>query len=265
MLITGFPAGPLAANCYVLSDPTTGECVVVDPGQRAADPLRALLAERGVRPAAVLVTHGHFDHVACAAAVCDEYGVDVYVGGGDVAMLTDQFAALSPELRAGVTQLLGPGESLDDLRDMRPARLTPLAGGEHLSVAGLEIDALAVPGHTPGSMTYRVRASAGARSGGGLGDTGGDDRVDAREAGGEGGDDRPGHAAEPDVLLTGDTLFAGTIGRTDLPGGSMPRILESIARQLLTLPDETVVLPGHGAATTIGAERAANPFLAGLR
>lgn len=235
MLITGFPAGPLAANCYVLCGAGARECVVVDPGQRAADPLRALLAEHGLRPAAVLVTHGHFDHVASAAAVCDEYGVDVYLGGGDMAMLTDQFASLSPELRAGMTQLLGPGESLDDLRDMRPARLTPLAGGEHLSVAGVEVDALAVPGHTPGSMTYRVRASAASDE------------------------------SEPDVLLTGDTLFAGTIGRTDLPGGSMPRILDSIARQLLSLPDETVVLPGHGAATTIGAERTGNPFLSNLR
>lgn len=235
MLITGFPAGPLAANCYVLCGAGARECVVVDPGQRAADPLRALLAEHGLRPAAVLVTHGHFDHVASAAAVCDEYGVDVYLGGGDMAMLTDQLASLSPELRAGMTQLLGPGESLDDLRDMRPARLTPLAGGEHLSVAGVEVDALAVPGHTPGSMTYRVRASAASDE------------------------------SEPDVLLTGDTLFAGTIGRTDLPGGSMPRILDSIARQLLSLPDETVVLPGHGAATTIGAERTGNPFLSNLR
>jgi glyoxylase-like metal-dependent hydrolase (beta-lactamase superfamily II) len=232
VLITGFPAGPLAANCYVLAEPATGECVVVDPGQQAVEPLRALLAEHRLRPAAVLVTHGHFDHVACAAAVCAEYGVDVYLGGGDVAMLSDQLAALSPELRAGLAQLLGPGESLDNLR---PARLTPLAGGEHLSVAGLEIDALAVPGHTPGSMTYRVRSSAAAPD------------------------------AESDVLLTGDTLFAGTIGRTDLPGGSMPRILESIAAQLLSLPDETVVLPGHGPATTIGAERAGNPFLAELR
>jgi glyoxylase-like metal-dependent hydrolase (beta-lactamase superfamily II) len=152
-------------------------------------------------------------------------------------MLTDPLSALSKEFRAMLPQLLGPGESLDHLR---PGRLTPLAGGEHLSVAGVEIDALAVPGHTQGSMTYRVRAGAAAEADG-------SERAD-----------------EPDVLLTGDTLFAGTIGRTDLPGGSMPRILQSIASQLLSLPDETVVLPGHGAATTIGAERAGNPFLAEL-
>jgi glyoxylase-like metal-dependent hydrolase (beta-lactamase superfamily II) len=239
MLITGFPAGPLAANCYVLAGGITGDCIVVDPGQQAADPLRALLAEHGLRPAAVLLTHGHFDHVASAAAVCDEYGADVYLGGGDVAMLTDPLSALSKEFQAMLPQFLGPGESLDNLR---PARLTPLAGGEHLSVAGLEIDALAVPGHTPGSMTYRVRASAESS-----------------------GSDRGGADGQPDVLLTGDTLFAGTIGRTDLPGGSMPKILESIGGQLLSVPDDTVVLPGHGAATTIGAERAGNPFLAELR
>lgn len=230
MLITGFPAGPLAANCYVLAGSDTEDCVVIDPGQQAADPLRALLAEHGLRPAAVLLTHGHFDHVASAAAVCDEYGVDVYLGGGDVAMLTDPLSALSKEFQGMLPQFLAPGESLDNLL---PSRLTPLAGGEHLSVAGVEIDALAVPGHTPGSMTYRVRASAAPDG--------------------------------SDVLLTGDTLFAGTIGRTDLPGGSMPRILESIAAQLLSLPDETVVLPGHGADTTIGAERRSNPFLAELR
>lgn len=242
MFITGFPAGPLGANCYVFAvdadvdgapgrDAPPAECVVVDPGQQAAGPLRALVTERGLRPAAVLVTHGHFDHVASAAAVCEEYGVDVYLGGGDVPMLTDQLAALSPELRAGISAMLGPGESLEDLRDMRPARLTPLAGGEHLKVAGLDIDVLAVPGHTPGSVTYRLRTPD----------------------------------VEPDVLFTGDTLFAGTIGRTDLPGGSMDRIIESIAAQLMSLPDDTIAMPGHGAATTVGAERSGNPFLARLR
>lgn len=239
MLITGFAAGPLAANCYVAAPGDGGECVVVDPGQRAADPLRDVLAEHRLRPAAVLVTHGHFDHVMCAAAVCAEYGAPVYLGSGDVPLLTGQLASLSPEFRASMTMFLGPGE---DLTDLRPRELVMLGGGEHLRVAGLDIDVLAVPGHTPGSMTYRL---AGGAAG-----------LDGTAAGGAEG--------APDALFTGDTLFAGTIGRTDLPGGSSSLILKSIAVQLLSLSDETVVLPGHGEATTIGAERAHNPFLAGL-
>lgn len=227
MLITGFPAGPLAANCYVVAPGDGGECVVVDPGQRATEPLLEVLAEHRLRPAAVLVTHGHFDHVMCAAKVCARYGAPVYLGAADVPLLTDQLSSLSPEFEASMTMFLGPGE---DLTDLRPGELVILGGGEHLRVAGLDIDVLAVPGHTPGSMTYRLAV---------------------------GGD-------EPDVLFTGDTLFAGTIGRTDLPGGSSTHILRSIAAQLLSLPDESVVLPGHGEKTTIGAERAGNPFLARL-
>lgn len=227
MLITGFAAGPLGANCYVVATGSGAECVVVDPGQRAVAPLEAVLDEHRLRVAAVLVTHGHFDHVMSAAAVCARHRVPVYLGAGDVPLLTGQLAALAPEFRSSMTMLLKPGENVDD---MRPDELVMLGGGEHLHVAGLDIDVLAVPGHTPGSVTYRL-------------------------AGGEG---------EPDVLFTGDTLFAGTIGRTDLPGGSTDLILESIAAQLLPLPDDTVVLPGHGADTTIGAERRGNPFLAGL-
>lgn len=228
MLLTVFAAGPLLANCYVIAPGEDSECVVIDPGQRAVAGLREILERHRLRPAAVLLTHGHFDHVASAAVVSAEYGTDTYIGAGDVGMLDDPLAALSAEFRASMTQLLGSGESLDDLR---PARLTPLAGREQLLVAGLHVEVLAVPGHTPGSVTYLLRTT----------------------------DD------EPDVLFTGDTLFAGTIGRTDLPGGSMPTILDSIGARLLTLPDSTVVLPGHGEPTTIGAERLGNPFLTGDR
>lgn len=223
MVITSFAAGPLQANCYVVAADDGDECIVIDTGQRAAASLRALLAERGWKPAAVFLTHGHLDHVASAAEVCREYGLDVYLGGGDVPMLDDPAGALSEELRAQLPQFLGEGESLTGLR---PSRLTPLAGRETVRVAGLTVAAIPVPGHTPGSMTYRL--------------TRGD---------------------EPDVLFTGDTLFAGTIGRTDLPGGSAERIIRSIATEILTLPDDTVVLPGHGPATTVGAERRFNPWL----
>ena len=240
MLITGFAAGPLAANCYVAAVRDDADCVVIDPGQQAVGPLRDMLAAHRLRPAAVLATHGHFDHVLCAAEVCAEFGAPVYLGGGDVPLLTGQLASLSPGFAAAMTEILGPGE---DLTDMRPRELVALGGGEHLRVAGLDIVVLAVPGHTSGSTAFRLMA-------GGAADPG--------------ASSEPAGPAEPDIVFTGDTLFAGTIGRTDLPGGSMSLILKSIAAQLLSLPDETVVLPGHGAATTIGAERRGNPFLAGL-
>lgn len=224
MTIVSFPAGPLQANCYVMAAEGGTECIVVDTGQQAAEPLRAVLAEEGLKPAAVFLTHGHFDHVASAAEVSREYGADVYLGGADIPMLDDPASALSGELRAQLPQFLAPGESLTGLR---PARLTGLVGLETIRVAGLDVAVLPVPGHTPGSMTYRV-----ARGGG-----------------------------EPDVLFTGDTLFAGTIGRTDLPGGSAERIIRSIADEILPLPDETLVLPGHGPVTSVGAERRFNPWL----
>ncbi|MEO7126457.1 MAG: MBL fold metallo-hydrolase [Nakamurella sp.] len=236
MFITGFPAGPLAANCYVVAPDSGDECVVIDTGQQVLGSLRAVLAQRGLRPAAILLTHGHFDHVASAAAASAEYGADVYIGGGDVGMLSDPLSALSEQFRAMIPQFLAPGESLDNLR---PARLTPLAGGEILTIGGVTIDVLAVPGHTPGSLTYRIAGSSEILK-------------------------NPGYDG-PDLLFTGDTLFAGSIGRTDLPGGSTSYILESIGTTLLSLPDDTVVLPGHGPGSTIGDERRTNPFLAELR
>lgn len=225
MLLTGFPAGPLQANCYVLAASEGAPCIVIDPGQQATAPLRELTQRMRLQPVAVLLTHGHFDHVASASEVSAEFGAHGYIGTGDGAMLDDPMSAMSAEFRAILPQFLAPGENLDALR---PDRLTLLDGGERLELAGLSVDVIAVPGHTPGSTTYRVATA----------------------------DD------EPDVIFTGDTLFAGAIGRTDLPGGSTPTILESIREKLLALPDDTVVLPGHGEPTTIGREREHNPFLA---
>jgi glyoxylase-like metal-dependent hydrolase (beta-lactamase superfamily II) len=227
-----FPSGALAANCYVLGAtragqrPVAGErpddCVIIDPGQDAVSHLVETLGRNLFRPVAVLLTHGHLDHVASAAQVCRTFGIPAYLHDGDAFMLDDPLAGLSPQLRAGISALIGPD---DDLTALRPDDLRSLADVTELSLAGLTIHVDHVPGHTPGSVVYRV-------------------------------DHEPA-----EHLFTGDTLFAGTIGRTDLPGGSTPQILSSIATKLLTRPDDAVVLPGHGPRSTIGAERRSNPFL----
>jgi len=225
VLIAAFPAGPLAANCYVAAPEAGAECVVVDPGQQAAEPLEALLAEHRLTPAAVLLTHGHFDHVWSAAQVGDAHDVPVLLHPADRKLLTDPAAGLDPALAAQLSALLpggAPGE---------PRRLAEAADGLRLDHAGLAVTVHHAPGHTPGSVAYALETGDG----------------------------------EPDVLFTGDLLFAGSIGRTDFPGGDHAEILRSLERTCLSRPDETVVLPGHGPRTTIGRERAANPFLRDVR
>lgn len=220
MFIAGFPAGSLRANCYLVAAETGGDCVVVDPGQDALPSLESMLARHGLRPVAVLLTHGHLDHVASAAAVCRATEIPAYIHAQDAYMLDDPGAALTPQLRAALA-----GLPLDGLR---PDELRTLDAATDLELAGFTVHVVPTPGHTGGSVTYRL----------------------------DGDDERP------EVLLTGDTLFAGSIGRTDLPGGSTETLLASIAEQLLTRPDDTAVLSGHGPTSTIGAERVTNPFLA---
>lgn len=233
MLIAGFPAGSFQANCYVLARSAGQDepvpCVVIDPGEGALEPLAELLAEHRLTPVAVLVTHGHLDHTASAAAVGRRYDVPVGVHPEDEYMLSDPGAALSPQLRAALS---ASGDAWS--QGVRPDRVRLLADGEDLGLADLPLSVVHNPGHTPGSVTYRLAA---------------------------GDPDPDGGPARPELLFTGDTLFAGSIGRTDLAGGSQPRELVSIAERLLTRPDDAVVLPGHGPTTTVAAERAGNPFL----
>src|SRR5580704_11368005 len=220
MLIAGFPAGSFAANCYILAAGPGEECLIVDPGQDAEQGINEIVERYRLRPAAVLATHGHIDHIWSVAPVCGARGIPAFIHPSDRALLSDPAKGLS--LSAG-QQLFGGLEFTepDDVRE--------LTDGLKLELAGSELVVEHAPGHTPGSVTFRLP-----------------------------------DAAEPGTLFTGHLLFAGSIGRTDLPGGDYQTILTSLSRVCLPLPDETAVLAGHGPGTTIGAERAGNPFLAGL-
>jgi len=231
VLVAGFPAGAFAANCYIVAAAPGEQCVIIDPGQDAEPGIEEILAEHRLRPAAVLLTHGHLDHVWSVAPVCGAAGIPAYVHPADRALLSDPAKGFS----------LGIGQELfGGLKFTEPDDVKELSDGMTLSLVGLEITVNHAPGHTEGSVTFRLPLEAPVQ--------------------GKGKTDLPG-----DVLFSGDLLFAGSIGRTDLPGGDYPTILRSLSRVCLTLPDETLVLSGHGPQTTIGAERRANPFLAGLR
>ena len=230
MLVAGFPAGSFAANCYVVASAPGEECVIIDPGQDAEGGIDEILAEHRLRPAAVLLTHGHIDHIWSVAPVCGAKGIPAYIHPDDRALLSDPARGLP----------LGAGQQLfGGLEFTEPDDVKELSDGMALNLVGLEIVVNHAPGHTEGSVTFRLPTGAPLTAQG-------KSKIDV------------------DVLFSGDLLFAGSIGRTDLPGGDYPTILRSLARVCLTLPDETVVLSGHGPQTTIGAERRANPFLAEL-
>ena len=239
VLITGFPAGMLACNCYVLAPRAGADAIVVDPGQRAMGPLRGILDEHRLTPAAVLLTHGHIDHMWSAQKVADAYGCPVYIHPEDRFMLTDPIRGFGPKLAqmAVGAMFREPGQVIELDRD-----------GDKIELGAITVVADHTPGHTAGSVVFRVD--------GGVGDG----------IGLEAGVGGPGTAgmSGPSVAFTGDTLFRQSVGRTDLPGGSGRDLLQSIVSKLLVLDDDTLVLPGHGERTTIGVERRTNPFLEGL-
>jgi glyoxylase-like metal-dependent hydrolase (beta-lactamase superfamily II) len=197
--------------------------VIIDPGQDAQRGIEELLARYRLKPTAVMLTHGHLDHVWSVGPVCGAKGIPAYIHPGDRALLADPARTFSLQAQQ---QLFGGAVTFSE-----PDDVLELGDDAVITLAGLDFRVSHVPGHTEGSVTFRTA------------DGDGDDELDA--------------------LFAGDLLFAGSIGRTDLPGGDHRKMMSSLAKTL-TLPDETVVLPGHGPHTTIGAERAANPFLTGL-
>jgi hydroxyacylglutathione hydrolase len=250
VLVVGFPTGAFAANCYIVAPAPGEECVIVDPGQDAQPAIDEVLAEHRLRAAAVLLTHGHIDHVWSVAPVCRAKGIPAYVHPDDRALLSDPAKGFP----------LGAGQQLFAGLDFtEPDDVKELADGMTLSLVGLEIVVNHAPGHTEGSVAFRMPLDP-PNSAQGQSKTGAVETPGAAAAG-DGHSDGHGPGG---ILFSGDLLFAGSIGRTDLPGGDYPTILRSLARVCLTLPDETVVLSGHGPQTTIGAERRTNPFLTGL-
>jgi glyoxylase-like metal-dependent hydrolase (beta-lactamase superfamily II) len=220
VLIVGFPAGAFQTNCYLVASGPDQGCVIVDPGQDAAEPIDALLAEHRLTPVAVVLTHGHFDHTFSVAPICDGNDVPAYIHPADRELLTDPLKGLTRDMR----EFFGGRLTLREPREVRA-----LEDGSTVEVAGLQLAVDHTPGHTPGSMIFTTAADDGTP-----------------------------------LVIAGDTLFAGSIGRTDFPGGDHQQMLASIRDKLLTRDDSTVVLPGHGAATTVGRERENNPFLRGL-
>jgi glyoxylase-like metal-dependent hydrolase (beta-lactamase superfamily II) len=202
--------GPVAENCFLLRPQGGERLIIIDPGEEAERILAAVEAS-GASVVAILLTHCHFDHIGAVAPVAKATGAPVYCPEIEVPILADIMAFVPWEG-------FGPFESYEADEVLR--------GGETLELAGLELDVVFTPGHSPGHVTYAVRGE--------------------------------------EAIFSGDVLFQGSVGRTDLPGADGPTLLSSLGKLLDTFSDETVVHPGHMGLTTLGAERATNPFLGTL-
>jgi glyoxylase-like metal-dependent hydrolase (beta-lactamase superfamily II) len=203
-----FTVGPVQENCFIVREKDSGTALIVDPGEEA-DRLLKAVDELGIEKVeAILVTHTHFDHVGAVAPVAEATGAPVYC------------PELEREVLANIMDYVpwpgfGPFESYEADHTV--------AGGEMLDLAGMKVEVLFTPGHSPGHVTYAIR----------------DERA----------------------LFSGDVLFQGSVGRVDLPGGDWPTLLSSIQSLVDEFEPETVVYPGHMGITTLERERATNPFL----
>lgn len=232
-LLEAAALGAWATNCVVLGDRATGEAVVVDPGQHGEQAVPVLLERVGLRASAILLTHAHLDHLWAAPALARTLDVPVHLHPDDGWLWARPEEAFGPQ---GAQLAAGFGFSDWDVDGID---LRPLEHGQRLQLAGLRIDVHHTPGHTPGHVIFTTDDLVGATL-----------RLDERPL-----------DATGTVMLAGDLLFAGSIGRTDLAGGDPAAMARSLAACMAGCTDVTLVIPGHGGATTIGAERDTNPFL----
>jgi glyoxylase-like metal-dependent hydrolase (beta-lactamase superfamily II) len=224
VLIEGFPAQVAGTNCFVVAPGPGEQCVIIDPGVGVTGQLDEIIKEHRLHPVAVLLTHGHLDHTFSVLPVCQAREVPAYIHPEDRSALADPWTNLG--LRPGEPIYGGTGLTFAEPDDVRE-----LADDTRLELAGLGLVVRHAPGHTRGSVVFSL-------------DLTGEPAIGVS-----------------DVLFSGDVLFAGSIGRTDLPGGSMDEMWQSLRTVILPMADEVIVCPGHGPQTTIGRERLTNPFL----
>lgn len=232
VLVIPLEALAFGTNCYLVAASAGEECLIVDPGVGVEQAVADVVRQHRLRPAAVLLTHGHLDHVYAVTPLCGG-GVAAYIHGADAYRLRDPFAQLDPMLVAVLEQQFGRRATWRE-----PEQVVALNDTQHLQVGGLDVRVTHAPGHTEGSVIFGLDAVP---------------------------EGLPAAAADIDrTVLSGDVLFAGSIGRTDLPGGDDAAMQRSLREVVLPLPDSTWVLPGHGPATTMARERRTNPFLTRL-
>ncbi|HUB36313.1 MAG TPA: MBL fold metallo-hydrolase [Solirubrobacteraceae bacterium] len=234
-----FTVGPVQENAHIVRAPGSTRALLIDPGEEPQR-LIAAIEDLGVSVEAILITHCHFDHIGAVAPLARATGAPVYCPAIERPLLSDI-------MRWVPYEGFGPYESYE-------ADHT-LSGGERLSLAGLHVEVLFTPGHSPGHLTYAISPAARTDSAAGTDEPAGADGAGAAD----------GQTAATPALLSGDVLFQGSVGRVDLPGGDWPTLERSIGELLDRFPPASVVHPGHMGATTLGRELATNPFLAELR